>query len=355
MPLSVEKQAVAHNHKCGFVAIVGLPNAGKSTLMNRYLEEKVSIVTPKPQTTRANVTSILSSGNYQIIFIDTPGILRPRYKMQEVMASFIRSAINESDVVLFMIDADKFKTQLSPSIVKLANEIKTKKVVIALNKVDIVKKLKLLEMIQNISELFHGAEVFPVSALKGDGTDELFNAVLEYLPAENKLYPDDIISTQPERFFVAEIIREALFLTMSKEIPYSSAVVIDDFKDPQRGLLEPPQRGLLEPPEGDVNPPPKRDVKKTPEGDVNPPSKREVKKPKYVIHASILVEKKSQKPIVIGKNGRTIKEIGTKARLGMEEFLGGGVYLDLHVKVRKDWRNKDVFLREIGLYPRRNY
>ena len=304
MPLTVEKQAVEYEHKCGFVAIVGLPNTGKSTLMNRYLEEKVSIVTPKPQTTRSNVTSILSAGNYQIIFIDTPGILRPRYKMQEVMASLLKSAIAESDVILFMIDAEKFRTQHSSSIVKLVEEIKTKKVVIALNKIDIIKKVKLLEMIKQTSELFLEAEIFPVSALDGDGTDELFDAVLKNLPAGDKLYPDDIISIHPERFFVAEIIREAIFLTMNEEIPYSSAVVIDDFKE---------------------------------------------KMPKHVIHASILVEKKSQKPIIIGKSGRTIKEIGTKARLGIEEFLGCGVYLDLHVKVRKDWRNKDIYLREIGL------
>ena len=304
MTLPVDKKTDKLEHKCGFVTIVGLPNSGKSTLMNRYLDEKVSIITPKPQTTRANVTSILSSERYQIIFIDTPGLLRPRYKMQEVMASFIQNALNESDIILLMIDAEKFRTQHNPSIMKLAKDIKSKKVVVAINKIDIIEKVKLLEMIQKTSELFPEVEIFPVSALEGDGTNELFDTVLKYLPEGNKLYPDDIISTQPERFFVSEIIREAIFMTMSEEIPYSSAVVIDDFKE---------------------------------------------KDPKYVIHASILVEKKSQKPIIIGKNGMKIKEIGTKARLGIEEFLGCGVYLDLHVKVRKDWRNKDVYLREIGL------
>ena len=307
MPLHIDKQKVGSEHKCGFVAIVGLPNAGKSTLMNKYLKEKVSIVTPKPQTTRSNVTSILSAENYQIIFIDTPGILRPRYRMQEVMASFITSAIAKSDVILFMIDVETFRIQHNPSMVKLAESIKTKKGIIVLNKIDSIKKVKLLHMIEQTAELFPESEIFPVSALLGDGTDELFNAVLNNLPVENKLYPDDIISSQPERFFVAEIIREAIFLMMSEEIPYSSAVVIDEYKE---------------------------------------------KMPKCVIHASILVEKKSQKPIIIGKNGRTIKEIGTKARLGIEEFLGCGVYLDLHVKVRRDWRNKDMYLREIGLWKK---
>ena len=138
MPLPLDKQAVENEHKCGFVAIVGLPNTGKSTLMNRYLEEKVSIVTPKPQTTRSNVTSILSSVKYQIIFIDTPGILRPRYKMQEVMASLLKSAIAKSDVILFIIDAGRFRTQHSTSVMKLAEEIKIEKVVVALNKIDIM-------------------------------------------------------------------------------------------------------------------------------------------------------------------------------------------------------------------------
>lgn len=302
----VETQSHTTNHKCGFIAIVGLPNSGKSTLMNRYLKEKVSIVTPKPQTTRSNVTSILTSDTYQVIFFDTPGLLRPRYKMQEVMASLIKKAINESDVILVIIDAAKFKSLHSPHIVKLADSIGSKNVIVALNKIDIIKKSKLLEIIQKTSELFtlNDVEIIPISALKGDGTDELFKCILKNLPFGPRLYPDDIISTEPERFFVSEIIREAIFLTMSEEIPYSSAVVIEDYIE---------------------------------------------KSPKIVIYASILVEKKSQKPIIIGKNGETIKEIGTKARLGIEEFLGQKVFLDLHVKVRKDWRKKDVFLREIGL------
>jgi len=304
MALLIDAQLDRDEHKCGFVAIVGLPNAGKSTLMNHYFNEKLSIVSPKPQTTRSNVTTILSSGNYQIIFIDTPGLLRPKYKMQEVMASLIKNAIVSSDVILIIIDAVKFRDQHHPAIKKLANENNSKKAIIALNKIDIIKKIKLLEIIQKTSELFPGVEIFPISALEGDGTEEVFDAILKKLPTGNKLYPDDIISTEPERFFVSEIIREAIFLTMRKEIPYSSAVVIEDFIE---------------------------------------------KKSKIVIYASILVDKKSQKPIIIGKNGKTIKEIGTKARLGIEEFLECKVFLDLHVKVRKDWRKKDVFLREVGL------
>ncbi len=304
MSLTVDKISDKEKHVCGFVAIVGLPNSGKSTLMNRYLKEKISIVSPKPQTTRSNVTTILSSEKYQVIFIDTPGLLSPRYKMQVVMASLIKKAISDSDVILVIVDAARFTGQYSPPFVKFADKIRAKKVIVVLNKIDIIKKEKLLEIIQKTSVLFPKVEIIPISALSGDGTDILFNEMLENLPVSCKLYPDNIISTEPERFFVSEIIREAIFLSTSEEIPYSSGVVIENFEE---------------------------------------------KIPKVVIHASILVEKKSQKPIIIGKNGKTIKNIGTKARLGIEEFLSRKVYLDLHVKVRKDWRNKDVFLREIGL------
>jgi len=297
-------QADNAKHICGFTAVVGLPNSGKSTLINRYLKEKISIVTPKPQTTRINVTCILSSKTYQVIFIDTPGILKPRYKMQEVMSSFITKAVEESDVILLIIDTAAFDGIHHPAILKFADEWRSKKIIIALNKIDIVKKQKLLPLIQKTSKLFPNVEIIPISALNGDGTDDLFNVIIRNLPFGPKLYPDDIISNEPERFFAAELIREAIFIVMEQEIPYSSAVVIEQFTE---------------------------------------------KESVVVINAAIFLEKKSQKPIIIGKNGATIKEIGTKARLGIEEFLGRKVYLDLYVKVRKNWRNKDVFLREAGL------
>ncbi len=300
----IERQTDTSTNICGYTAIIGMPNAGKSTLMNRYLHEKVSIVSPKPQTTRANVTTILSSEQYQIIFIDTPGILRPRYKMQEVMSSLLKKAISEADVILLMIDASKFENNLHPGILKLADELKKRNVLIALNKIDIVHKPKLLDMLKTISEQFPDAEQIPISALTGEGTDELFTCLLDLLPESPKMYPDDIISTEPERFFVAEIIREAIFLSMEDEIPYASGVVIEAFEEKEK---------------------------------------------KTVIHASILVEKKSQKPIIIGKRGQMIKNIGIMSRRSIEEFLGRPVYLDLHVKIRNDWRNKDAFLREIGL------
>ncbi|MFA6472809.1 MAG: GTPase Era [Candidatus Latescibacterota bacterium] len=291
-------------HKCGFVAVVGLPNAGKSTLVNRYLKEKISIVSMKPQTTRTNITCILSTDTYQIIFVDTPGLLKPRYRMQEVMASFVKSAVEEADVLLVIIDASRFKGEFPPILVNFAGEIRSKKVVVALNKIDLIKKTALLDIIAKADTLFKGVDIIPISAIDGDGTDELSAVLLNDIPEGPSLFPEDSISSEPERFFVSELIREAVFLTMKEEIPYSSAVIIDNYEE-------------------------KDDL--------------------VVIIASILIEKESQKPILIGKSGSMIKNIGTKARLGIEEFLGRKVFLDLRVKVKKDWRTKDNYLREIGL------
>jgi GTPase len=295
-------------HISGFVAVVGLPNAGKSTLVNRFLREKISIVSPKPQTTRSNVTCILSSDDYQVIFVDTPGILKPRYRMQEVMASYITAATQDADLILLIIDASRYSGELPPPLVGFAEEMRGKKIVVALNKIDLIpKKEVLLELILKTNELIPGAEIIPISATEGEGTDELFDVILNHLPEGPIYFPEDMISNESERFFASELIREAIFLTMEEEIPYSTAVIIEGFEE---------------------------------------------KPANVVITASILVEKDSQKPILIGKKGATIKEIGTKARLAIEEFLGIKVFLDLHVKVRKDWRKKDVFLREIGLLKR---
>lgn len=293
--------------RCGYIAIVGLPNAGKSTLMNQYLHEKVSIVTPKPQTTRENVTCILTTDDFQIMFVDTPGILKPKYKMQEVMSSYVTAAVDDADVILVLIDASSYRESMHPLLVKFAKTITGDRITVALNKIDLVKKSRLLKIIEDTAELFPGAEIVPISALNGDGADELFDVLLSGVPEGPPMYPADMISDAPERFFVAELIREAVFLTMEQEIPYASGVTIDKFED---------------------------------------------KEDKTVIYASILVERKTQKPILIGKHGATIKNIGIMARQAIEEFLGRGVYLDLHVKVRDDWRNKDTFLRELGLVKR---
>lgn len=305
MEYSGEKRSV---HVSGFVAAVGLPNAGKSTLVNRFLREKISIVTPKPQTTRTNVTCILSTEDYQVVFIDTPGLLKPRYRMQEVMASFITNAVAGADIILVIIDSSRGEGSFHPRLVSFADEIGSKMTVVALNKIDLVRKHMLLGIIAKTHDLFPSAEIVPVSATDGDGADELFSVILSRLPEGPSYFPEDMISSESERFFASELIREAVFLTMEEEIPYASAVAIDQYEE----------------------------------------------KPELVIiSASILVEKDSQKPILIGKGGRTIKDIGTRARLGIEEFLGTKVFLELRVKVRKDWRDKDVYLREVGLLKER--
>ncbi len=292
------------DHVCGYVAIVGLPNAGKSTLVNRYMREKVSIVTPKPQTTRRNVTTILSEDGYQIMFIDTPGILKTRYRMQEVMASYIENAVREADVLLVIIDAAAYRDTLHPALKSFSERLAGRKAVVALNKIDVLKKHRLLPIIDEVSTVFSGCEVVPVSAADGDGAGELLGLILDLLPAGPKLYPEDMISEEPERFFAAELIREAVFLAMEQEIPYATAVMIEGFEE---------------------------------------------KEAITVITATILVERDSQKGMLIGKRGAMIKAIGSSARTAVEEFLGRKVFLDLHVRVRKDWRKKDRFLREIGL------
>lgn len=295
-------------YRSGFIAVVGLPNAGKSTLVNRLLREKLTIVSPKPQTTRENVTCILTGEKYQAIFVDTPGILKPRYRMQEVMASFVAAAVQEADVVLVILDAARYNGELPNQLVEFAAGVKAKRIVAALNKIDLIpRKDVLLEIILKMSALFPGAEIVPISAADGEGTDALFSVILSHLPEGPQYFPDDMISNESERFFAAELIREAIFLTMEEEIPYSTAVIIEGYEE---------------------------------------------KPGTAVITASILVEKDSQKAILIGKRGAAIKDLGTKARLAIEEFLGMKVYLDLHVKVRQDWRKKDTFLREIGLIKR---
>lgn len=291
-------------HRSGFAAVVGLPNAGKSTLVNRLLDTKISIVSSKPQTTRSNVTCIVSTADSQIVFIDTPGLLKPRYRMQEVMASFITGAVADADVILVIIDASRYDGSLPPRLVEFAQQTSGRKRVVALNKIDLVRKESLLEIIARANESFPGADIVPISAQEGDGVDILFGVVRDLMPEGPKYFPEDVISNESERFFAAELIREAVFLAMDEEIPYSTGVIVERYEE---------KPGVT------------------------------------VIDASILVEKDSQKPILVGKNGRTIKEIGTKARIGIEEFIGSKVFLDLRVKVRKDWREKDVFLREVGL------
>jgi GTP-binding protein Era len=294
------------NFRAGYAAIIGEPNVGKSTLMNGLLQQKISIVTPKPQTTRHKVLGILSGDGYQVIFLDTPGILVPRYALHEAMMRSAVSAIDDADVVLFMIDgANPRKAEDAATVeaFRILKEI-TQPVLLIINKVDLVQKPALLPLIESYSRAFSFREIFPLSALTLDGTSELLASIIRDLPRHPPYYPLDIVSEQNQRFFVSEIIREKIFTKCHEEVPYSATVDIVEFKEREGG--------------------------------------------KWFISAEVYVEKDSQKGIVIGKKGAMLKEIGRLARQDIEQFLDHPVFLELHVKVREHWREDEKWLRRLG-------
>jgi len=306
--------------RCGYVAIIGEPNVGKSTLMNGLLQQKISIVTKKPQTTRHRILGILTTPAYQAVFLDTPGIIQPRYALHEAMMESAASAVSDADLILFMVDAarpapggdspeDAILAQLGAS---------GRPVYLLLNKVDLVDKALLLPLIDRYSGRYPFKEIFPVSALTLDGTGGLMASVSSELPVHPPLYPADIVSEHNERFFVAEIIREKIFIRCQEEVPYSTTVEITEFIE--RGAAA--------------------------AGEAEPPKKR--KPLKWFISADIYVERDSQKGILIGKKGGMLKEIGEIARRDIERFLGHQVFLDLHVKVRPGWRGDKEWLQRLG-------
>jgi len=301
-----EGQRISEYFRCGYVTIIGEPNVGKSTLMNTLLQQKISIVTPKAQTTRHKILGILSTEEYQMIFLDTPGIIKPKYLLQEVMMEFASSAIQDADVLLFMIDATKPGTDSVLAHAEAFSKLKglKKPVYLVINKVDAVEKLEILPVIDFYAKAFAFKEIFPISALKSDGTKELLSSVAKILPEHPPFFPTDIVSEHSERFFVSEIIREKIFLATKEEIPYSTTVDIIEFKEREAG--------------------------------------------KTFISADIYVERDSQKGIVIGKKGAMLKEIGAKARKDIEAFLQHPVFLELHVKVQKEWRESKSALERLG-------
>jgi GTP-binding protein Era len=286
--------------KSGYVAIIGKPNIGKSTLLNRLLEIKISIVTAKPQTTRKKILGILTQGDYQCYFLDTPGIIEPGYELQEHMMKQLKIALADSNVIVWLIDP-WFKPEDYPA--KLLNPLKKIPVLCVINKIDLVPRDRLLSVIDQVRAL-PVKEIIPLSALTGDGIDICKKNIFKYLPEGVFLYPAEDLSDRPERFFAAELIREKVFDFYGEEIPYSTCVLIDDFK-------ERPGR-------------------------------------KDFIRATICVERDSQKGIIIGKNGAALKKVGSRARKAIEEFLGRAVYLELWVKVKKKWRKDKRFLKELG-------
>lgn len=293
--------------KSGMVALVGPPNAGKSTLMNCLLGQKISIVTPKPQTTRNRILGVVNEEDYQIVLIDTPGLHQAREPLNKEMVRLALESLTEVDAVLFLVDVslplpEKVRKERQKEFNEWIQHVKCPAVMV-LNKVDMLEKSELLPMIEAYSEIFPFEAVLPISALQGDGTDRLTDEILKILPMGPRLFPEDIPTDATERFLTAEIIREKVFLQTGQEIPYSSAVVVESFKEDAR-------------------------------------------KGKVTIHATIVLERNSQKGIVIGKGGSKLKNIGISARKDIEKMLDMKVNLKLWVKVKKNWSKNERFLKE---------
>ncbi len=297
---------------CGYAAIVGSPNAGKSTLLNRLLDHKLSIVTPKPQTTRKKITGIFHNDSAQIIFLDTPGIMAPMQELHESMLQTTRATLKEADVIIAMIPVSKkeypFDQAFTDQLFKSWLQEVRKPVIAVLNKADFLEKDEQKKALHIIRDRWKPEKTIAVSALQGTGIDDLVQALRPFLPLDHPLYPEEMLSTAPERFFVSEIIREKVFMHYGQEIPYSTEVVIDEFKEQHE----------------------------------HNPSKKDV------IRSSIIVERDSQKHILIGKKGAALKKLGMAARKDIEELLGRPVFLELFVKVRPDWRKKKSMLRSYG-------
>lgn len=292
--------------RAGFVSFIGRPNAGKSTLLNRVVGVKLAIVSDKPQTTRTRILAVKSyPGEGQVVFLDTPGIHRPLHRMNVRMVDVALDTLREVDVLVLVVDVAERPGKGDRYVLDLLSGVSTP-VVLALNKIDLVRKPRLLPVIEHYSREHDFAEIIPLSAATGDGVDRLERALLARLPEGEPLYPDDYLTDQPERFFAAEIVREKLLQHTRDELPFTSAVVVDQFEEAGEG-------GLLR------------------------------------LHCSILVEQESQKPIVIGRRGEMIKRIGTEARADLERFFHTHVFLDLHVKVRAEWRDDDRLLEDLGI------
>ena len=305
--------------KCGFVSFVGRPNAGKSTLLNRIVGTKLAIVSDKPQTTRNRILAVKNYSSQvdpaggslagQVVFIDTPGIHRPLHRMNVRMVDIALESMRQVDVVGAVVDATEKIGAGDRYLTKLLVETRIP-VVLVLNKIDLMAKPKLLPVIDWYRQQGEFQAIVPISALTGDGVDQLERAILESLPDGEALYPDDYLTDQPERFFAAEVVREKLLRHTSAEIPFSSAVVVDQFEEVD-------EKGIIR------------------------------------LFCSIVVEQESQKPIIIGRRGEMIKRIGTEARQELERFFGTRVFVDLHVKVRPHWREDDRLLDQLGFIRER--
>ena len=288
-------------HKAGFVNIVGNPNVGKSTLMNRLVGEKISIITSKSQTTRHRIKGIVNTDDYQIVFSDTPGVVKPSYKMQEYMLEFSKSAVVDADIILYVTDVVE-NIEKNLDFIDKVNKSDIP-VLLVINKIDLTTQEKLEALFDKWKSLIPRAEIFPLSATENFNVDNLYKRIVELLPEGEPFFPKDELTDLPSRFFVNEIIREKILQYYDKEVPYSVEVEVEEFKEDDKRIN---------------------------------------------IMAVIYVERSSQKGIIIGSQGEALKKVGTQARLDIEAFFGKKVFLNLYVKVLKDWRNKDSELKNFG-------
>ena len=288
-------------HKAGFVNIIGNPNVGKSTLMNAFVGEKLSIITSKAQTTRHRIFGIVSGDDFQIVFSDTPGIIKPSYALQASMMDFVKSAFEDADILIYMVEIGE-KELKDEAFFKRINQLDVP-VLLLINKVDTSDQSVLEEQVAYWKEKVPRAEIYPISALRNFQTEVVFNRIIELLPESPAFFPKDQLTDKPERFFVNEIIREKILLHYKKEIPYSVEVETESFADSE-----------------------------------------------MIIHirSVIMVERESQKGIIIGHKGEALKRVGIEARTDLEKFFGKQIHLELFVKVNKDWRNNVRQLRRFG-------
>jgi GTP-binding protein Era len=292
--------------KSGFVSFLGRPNAGKSTLLNRIVGHKLAIVSDKPQTTRTRIVGVKNYEGGQVVFVDTPGVHKPLHRMNVRMVDLALEAMREVDVLALVVDVSVKPGPGDHYLLEVIKDVKTP-VILVLNKVDLVAKNTLLPLIERYRKAHPFVEIVPLSAADGTNVGVLEKLFLQYLPEGQPLYPPDYVTDQPERFFASEIIREQVLQLTHDELPFSTAVVIDRFEEPHGGSR------LLS------------------------------------LYATILVDRDSQKAIVVGKAGAMIKKIGTAARLELEQYFGSKVFLDLHVKVKSEWRDDERLLDELGL------
>jgi GTPase len=292
--------------KSGFVSFIGRPNAGKSTLLNRLVGTKLAIVSDKPQTTRTRILGVRNYPDAQVVFLDTPGIHRPLHRMNVRMVDTAVETIREVDVLALVVDASEPSGKGDQFVFDLVKDAKVP-VLLLLNKIDLMKKNRLLPIIERYAAGGTFAEIIPISAATGENVDRLERVIVDRLPEGEAMYPADYLTDQPERFFAAEIVREKLLQFTHAEIPFSSAVIVDRFEEPTEA------QALLR------------------------------------LYCTIVVERESHKPIVVGRGGEMIKKIGTAAREELERFFETKVYLDLHVRVKTEWREDDRVLGEIGL------